>query len=135
MWNRWPYWLRGGIVAILYLVVLVPLSSFCPEDINCFTSLFVEPLFYPFLAIDSLFPELGMFLGESVLAFLLIFWFVLGSILGAGLGLWVKILKNRTPKKAKEENLDFEEDDEDEVPKPETGISELPDPKVLEERR
>jgi hypothetical protein len=114
MWSKWPYWLKGGLISIIYLLVLIPLSSLCPsESSECFTDIFKKTLLLPLAITASLFPGLRFLVLEHSLVFLFSFWIATGIIYGLLYGLWKNNLK-----KANQKKLDVKENFEDEIPKP-----------------
>ena len=95
MWNKLPTCLKGGLIGDLYFIVLTFINTFCPVKGECFTSLFMIPIFSPLIIIEPFLSQnLLDFVDKNNLLANLIIWFVIGFILGVAYSLF-RIKKTR----------------------------------------
>jgi len=83
-----PYWLKGGLTALVYVIVLLAIKTTCVPD-WCFADIFLPIIWWPLSIFDYFLSEKQIiFLGKNLIKTTLIFWFVIGSSLGLMHGLW-----------------------------------------------
>jgi len=91
---RLPFWIKGGFLGIAYVLVISFIKNLCrtTEAEWCFADIFWPFLFQPLLALDYLLPqEIIEFLGENLFKTTLVFWFIMGSLIGLIYGLFKNI--------------------------------------------
>ena len=93
-WKKWPYWLRGGIIAAVIVILTLLIFWWCVEHtkgdsaIGCLA--YIYPIVFPYIMLQDLldiifdnhdfldlFPSVTIFILASIG-----FWFVFGALIG-----------------------------------------------------
>ncbi|MDO8590612.1 MAG: hypothetical protein Q7R65_01395 [bacterium] len=88
-WKHWPYWLKGGVIGGGVTIISIGSLYTCtwvttPGGFLCLPFLFISPMF-PFLDLFDTNPYLRA-LPFSLEITSIIFWFLVGSLIGALVG-------------------------------------------------
>lgn len=88
--KKWPYWFKGGVIGGGITFVFVLLFYGCtwittPGGFLCLPFLFISPM-SPFIDLFDTNPYFHSFPGFSMEITSIIFWFIIGSLIGALVG-------------------------------------------------
>jgi hypothetical protein len=100
-----PYWIKGGIIAVLYVIVFYMIKLTCVPNTLCFADPFLEPMFLPLTSLDQLHllsTSQIQFIGQNFIKSLLSAWFIIGAVLGLVYGLVLKKMSTTPPPLTKE---------------------------------
>jgi hypothetical protein len=86
-WKKWPYWLKGGVIAGGITLVSIFLAYGCDlldtstESFFCLPTLVISPMF-PFVWLIDINPQLSKLPGIFLPIISVIGWFLIGSLIG-----------------------------------------------------
>jgi hypothetical protein len=88
-WNKWPYWVRGGVVSVLVFLILLFVIGSLSSDPNSYLSTFDVLIILPPIFLLSFLPLQWM--PQIIIdIFPYLFWgcllFILGGIIGSSYG-------------------------------------------------